>query len=169
MAYISTLESQLATHRDEVAALYKTQGQNAQRLLVMNESLREREEECRRQAEEITRLSLERDKIKRSADDLANVVGEKEKGIQVLQDELAALSLELSQIEARNEDLKKDNASLLQRWLDKMNEEAEKMNEGTRWLEEERKRRQQQQSDPALADVPNDAAATAHPKQDSDP
>lgn len=141
-AYIVTLEQQLSTLRDEVAALYKTQGQNAQRLLLMSESHREKEEEARRQSELLAQLQLEHEKLKRQAQDLSHAVGEKDRGIQVLQDELATLSLELSQIEARNEDLKKDNASLLQRWLDRMNEEAEKMNEGTIWLEEVRKRRQ---------------------------
>lgn len=50
---------------------------------------------------------------------------------QMLQDELSALSLELNQVEARNDALKKDNASLLQRWLDRMNDEAERMNLST--------------------------------------
>ncbi|EPQ27237.1 uncharacterized protein PFL1_05160 [Pseudozyma flocculosa PF-1] len=157
LAYISSLEAQLTAHRDEIATLYKTQGQNAQRLLLMNESLREREDESRRQADEIARLTNEHDRLKRSADDLANAVGEKERGIQILQDEMVALSLELSQIESRNEDLKRDNASLLQRWLDKMNEEAEKMNEGTQWLEEVRRRKQQGlQSKPSLSSSQHD-------------
>ncbi|SPO31241.1 uncharacterized protein UTRI_05952_B [Ustilago trichophora] len=141
-AYIVTLEQQLSTLRDEVATLYKTQGQNAQRLLLMSESHREKEEEARRQSELLAQLQLDHEKLKRQAEDLGHAVGEKDRGIQILQDELATLSLELSQIEARNEDLKKDNANLLQRWLDRMNEEADKMNEGTVWLEEVRKRRQ---------------------------
>lgn len=108
----------------------------------MSESHRTQEEEFRHQSELLTKLQLEHEKLKRQAEDLTHAVGEKDRGIQILQDELATLSLELSQIEARNEDLKKDNASLLQRWLDRMNEEAEKMNDGTMWLEEVRKRRE---------------------------
>ena len=60
---------------------------------------------------------------------------------QMLQDELSALSLELNQVELRNDDLKRDNAGLLQRWLDRMNDEAERMNEGNRFLEEVDQRR----------------------------
>lgn len=59
----------------------------------------------------------------------------------MLQDELSALSLELNQVEIRNDGLKRDNASLLQRWLDRMNDEAEKMNEGNRFLQEVEQRR----------------------------
>ncbi|KAJ9475547.1 ATG16 domain-containing protein [Pseudozyma hubeiensis] len=142
LAYITSLEQQLSTLRDEVALLYKNQGQNAQRLLLMSESHRDKEQEARRQTETLAKLQLDHEKLRRQADDLSHAVGEKDRGIQILQDELATLSLELSQIEARNEDLKKDNASLLQRWLDRMNEEADKMNEGTIWLEEVRKRRE---------------------------
>lgn len=108
----------------------------------MSESHREKEEEARRQSELLAQLQLDHEKLKRQAEDLGHAVGEKDRGIQILQDELTTLSLELSQIEARNEHLKKDNASLLQRWLDRMNEEADKMNEGTVWLEEVRKRRE---------------------------
>lgn len=59
----------------------------------------------------------------------------------MLQDELSALSLELNQVELRNDNLKRDNASLLQRWLDRMNDEAERMNEGNRFLQEVDQRR----------------------------
>ncbi|CCF50309.1 hypothetical protein NDA11_006752 [Ustilago hordei] len=142
VAYITSLEQQLSSLRDEIATLYKTQGQNAQRLLLMSESHRTQEEEFRNQTESLAKLQLEHEKLERQAEDLTHTIGEKDRGMQILQDELATLSLELSQIEARNEDLKKDNASLLQRWLDRMNEEAEKMNDGTMWLEEVRKRRQ---------------------------
>ncbi|SPC64935.1 uncharacterized protein UHOD_07889 [Ustilago sp. UG-2017b] len=142
VAYITSLEQQLSSLRVEIATLYKTQGQNAQRLLLMSESHRTQEEEFRSQSESLAKLQLEHEKLERKAEDLTHTIGEKDRGMQILQDELATLSLELSQIEARNEDLKKDNASLLQRWLDRMNEEAEKMNDGTMWLEEVRKRRE---------------------------
>jgi hypothetical protein len=37
--------------------------------------------------------------------------------------------LELDQLSQRNSALQADNASLLQRWLDKMNERVDKMND----------------------------------------
>lgn len=46
-----------------------------------------------------------------------------------MHDELATAELELGQLQIRNESLMKDNASLLQRWLDSKNLEAEKLNE----------------------------------------
>jgi len=47
---------------------------------------------------------------------------------QILHDEITTLNLELNHTTARNEALKKDNASLLQRWIDKMNDEVEQLN-----------------------------------------
>lgn len=49
--------------------------------------------------------------------------------IQRLHDELLAVNLELSLQVERNKALEGDNASLLQRWIDKMNDRAEQMNE----------------------------------------
>jgi autophagy-related protein 16 len=60
---MNSLESQISSLRDELATVYKTQGQNAQRLLSMNETLREKEElarieseSCRKARDEITTL-----------------------------------------------------------------------------------------------------------------
>jgi DNA repair exonuclease SbcCD ATPase subunit len=45
---LSELESQLAVVKDERSELYKTQGQNAQRLLELNDILRTKEDEIKR-------------------------------------------------------------------------------------------------------------------------
>ena len=58
-AYIASLESQISSLRDEMAAVYKTQGQNAQRLLAMNETLREKEEVSRLASEDLRRTKEE--------------------------------------------------------------------------------------------------------------
>ena len=47
----------------------------------------------------------------------------------MLNDEVLTLNLELNAITQRNAALQADNASLLQRWIDKMNMTAEEMNE----------------------------------------
>jgi len=50
--------------------------------------------------------------------------------------------LELGQIEERNSTLTKDNAKLLQRWLDAKQAEANKMNEANQFYETMRSRHQ---------------------------
>ncbi|KAK0529927.1 hypothetical protein OC834_003493 [Tilletia horrida] len=150
-AYVATLESQLTTLREELAELYKTQGQNAQRLLVMNETLRERQDAERLSTDELRTLREERDKLTRKAQDYAEAMIEKDKSIQVLQDELNTLSLELGQVELRNEHLAKDNAALLQRWLDKVQDEANQLNDANDFVREVEKRKGTSESSPSPA------------------
>lgn len=64
----------------------------------------------------------------------------------MLQDELRTLSLELNQVETRNDDLKRDNAQLLERWLDRARNEADRFNEANRFLEDVEKTRAQQRT-----------------------
>lgn len=52
------------------------------------------------------------------------------------------MQLELGQIEERNQTLTKDNAKLLQRWLDAKQAEANKMNEANEFYENMRSRHQ---------------------------
>lgn len=61
---------------------------------------------------------------------------------QVLHDEINTLQLELGQIEERNQILIKDNAKLLQRWLDDKQAQANKMNEANDFYEDMRSRHQ---------------------------
>jgi autophagy-related protein 16-1 len=59
-----------------------------------------------------------------------------------LHDEISTLQLELGQIEERNSTLSKDNAKLLQRWLDAKQAEANKMNEANQFYETMRTKHQ---------------------------
>jgi len=135
-AYITSLESQLASVREELASLYKTQGQNAQRLLVMTDALREREDKSREETEDLRVLRVEYNSLRNKVDDLQKGIQAKETYIQQQQDELATANLEVDQLISRNKNLQEDNASLLKRWLDKVNDDAMKINDANLFLEE---------------------------------
>jgi autophagy-related protein 16 len=62
--------------------------------------------------------------------------------VQVLHDEISTLQLELGQIEERNQNLTRDNAKLLQRWLDAKQVEVNRMNEANDFYEDMRTRHQ---------------------------
>ncbi|KAG6911805.1 hypothetical protein DXG01_000052 [Tephrocybe rancida] len=134
-AYMQSLESQISSLRDELATVYKTQGQNAQRLLSMNETLREKEEMSRIDSEGLRKSKDEITILKRKVDQHAELMAEKDRTIQILHDEISTLQLELGQIDERNATLTKDNAKLLQRWLDAKQAEANKMNEANQFYE----------------------------------
>ncbi|TFK30645.1 ATG16-domain-containing protein [Coprinopsis marcescibilis] len=139
-AYISSLESQISSLRDELATVYKTQSQNSQRLLSMNETLREKEELVRVEAESHRRAKEELVVVKKKVDQHGELMSEKDRTVQILHDEISTLQLELGQIEERNQTLTRDNAKLLQRWLDAKQAEANKINEANDFYEEMRSR-----------------------------
>ncbi|KAI0321112.1 ATG16-domain-containing protein [Amylostereum chailletii] len=141
-AYIASLESQISSLRDELATVYKTQGQNAQRLLAMNETLREKEELSRIDSEGLRKAREDIANLKRKVDQHAELMAEKDRTAQVLHDEISTLQLELGQIEERNQNLTRDNAKLLQRWLDAKQAEVNKMNDANDFYQDMRTRHQ---------------------------
>ncbi|KAF9028823.1 ATG16-domain-containing protein [Rhodocollybia butyracea] len=137
-AYIASLESQISSMRDEMAGVYKTQGQNTQRLLAMTETLREKEELSRVDAEALRKSKDELAVLRRKVEQHSELMSEKDRTVQILHDEISTLQLELGQIEERNTTLTRDNAKLLQRWLDAKQAEANKMNEANEFYEDMR-------------------------------
>jgi autophagy-related protein 16-1 len=83
-AYIQSLESQISSLRDEVNAVYKTQGQNQQRLLAMTETLREREEMARVDGENLRKARDELTTLRRKTDQHNELMSEKDRTVQVL-------------------------------------------------------------------------------------
>ncbi|GAA6007282.1 Atg16p [Rhodotorula paludigena] len=140
-ALVASLEAQLAQTRADLSEQYKVQSANAQRLLALTDSLRDAEERARDEREELRRLRSEVERLRERARWHKEIVAEKEKQLVILQDEHASLELELSQLEIQNDNLKTDNAALLQRWLESKAEEANRMNEANAFLEEAKRLR----------------------------
>jgi autophagy-related protein 16-1 len=82
-AYTASLESQISFLRDELATVYKTQGQNAQRLLAMNETLREKEEAARIDVENLRKTREEVAALRRKVEQHAELMAEKDRTAQV--------------------------------------------------------------------------------------
>jgi len=148
-AYIVSLESQISSLRDELASVYKTQNQNTQRLLSMTETLREKEEFSRIEAENMRKLQEEASILARKVEQHNELMVEKDRTAQILHDEINTLQLELGQIEERNAILVKDNAKLLQRWLDAKQEEVNKMNEVNEFYQDMRSKQERVPTEPA--------------------
>lgn len=134
-ALIHSLQSQLQTTRTELSDLYKSHTHLTTRLLTLSD-------QSASHSSLTTQLSL----LTRREQDLRDSSSEKDKVIELLQDELRTLSLELGQVEEREERLKRDNAGLVKRWLERAREEVERVNVANEWVEEvqERKRREGQ-------------------------
>lgn len=82
-AYVQSLESQISSMRDELAGVYKTQGQNTQRLLSMTETLREKEELSRVDAEGLRKAKDELAGLRKKVDQHNELMTEKDRTVQV--------------------------------------------------------------------------------------
>jgi autophagy-related protein 16 len=80
---MASLESQISSLRDELATVYKTQGQNAQRLLSMNETLREKEELSRIDSENLRKTREDLAVFRRKVDQHSELMAEKDRTLQV--------------------------------------------------------------------------------------
>ena len=129
----------------------------------MTETLREKEELSRIESENLRKAREEIAILRRKVDQHNELMAEKDRTAQVsglaftwkcnfsrvcqiLHDEINTLQLELGQIEERNQILTKDNAKLLQRWLDAKQAEVNRMNEANEFYEDMQSRRQQSMS-----------------------
>ena len=129
----------------------------------MTETLREKEELSRVDSENLRKAREEVASLRRKVDQHNELMGEKDRTaqvrsscaqlyfveihcigmlVQVLHDEINTLQLELGQIEDRNQTLTKDNAKLLQRWLDAKQAEVNKMNEANEFYEDMQSKRE---------------------------
>lgn len=160
-AYVKSLELQLGKVRDELGTQYKTTSQNAQRLLELNEVLRTHDQGAKTLESDLRSTMTERDRLQRQVADQADALREKNATVELLQDELNTLSLELNQVEKRNDELGRDNAQLLQRWLDAKNEEAQRMNDANIYLQEVERRRTEAPAHAAMPPSPTPAPAPA--------
>ncbi|KAF9439237.1 hypothetical protein BGZ76_007438 [Entomortierella beljakovae] len=122
------LEAQVSSLKEERAELYKTQGTNAQRLLDLNDILRNKDSTLAQNKEEIQRLAEANNIFAHKNQELNDQLHEKNVTIQVIQDELTTLQLEMGKLDERQRDLERENSQLLQRWLKMKNEEADRMN-----------------------------------------
>ena len=88
---MNSLESQISSLRDELATVYKTQGQNAQRLLSMNETLREKEELARIESDHLRKARDEISILRRKVEQHDELMLEKDRTAQVSRHDVSAV------------------------------------------------------------------------------
>ncbi|KAI9340410.1 WD40-repeat-containing domain protein [Zopfochytrium polystomum] len=136
------LEAELSALKVEQAELYRTQGQNAQRLLEVMEANKSHEVHIKKQAEEIQLITASRNTLATKLRDANELMKEKDGVIQILRDELSTHQLELVQreqqlneAEAKLKKLEAEHTQLVERWLHLKAEEAAKINQANEILE----------------------------------
>lgn len=81
----------------------------------------------------VTQLEREKLALERRLRDRDEELKGKSRLVEGVQDEMVGLNLQLNMAEQRAEKLKGENEELVRRWMKRMGEEAERMNEESRW------------------------------------
>ena len=71
--------------------------------------------------------------LQRKVRDRESEVSEGRKLVEAVQDEMVSLNLQLNMAEQKAERLVAENGELVRRWMEKMGEEADRMNEESKW------------------------------------
>lgn len=127
-AYLQSLEKQLSHLRLELTQAYRSRSLSQSAQLDLTSTLRKREDALTQLSAQAASLDLSLSKSTQKNREWEERYKARESDVQHLQDEMLALHLEVEQLMQRNRALEGDNASLLQRWLDRMNERVDWMN-----------------------------------------
>jgi hypothetical protein len=72
-------------------------------------------------------------RLQRQIRDRNEEIKEGKKLIQEVQDEMVSLNLQMNMAEQRSERLVRENRELVDRWVKKMDQEVDRMNEESKW------------------------------------
>jgi autophagy-related protein 16 len=115
--------------KEEQGQLYRTQSQNVQRLLELGEQVKAREAAKASLEATIQAAMEEKEQHRQVIEELNATMGERDLALQVMQDELTALQLELLKTDERIERLEGENKDLVSRWMQKVSETADMLND----------------------------------------
>eukprot|EP01104_Vermistella_antarctica_P010853 TRINITY_DN2938_c0_g1_i1.p1 TRINITY_DN2938_c0_g1~~TRINITY_DN2938_c0_g1_i1.p1 ORF type:complete len:547 (+),score=107.35 TRINITY_DN2938_c0_g1_i1:163-1803(+) len=123
------LEAKILKLQEELTGSYKTKSENAQNVVDANASLRETQELLKKRDVELEHEKSAAIDLRKERNNLKKSLEEAQDTIRVMGEELEALKLVNEKTEERARQLEAENGQLVQRWMNKMMEEAEKMNE----------------------------------------
>lgn len=128
--------SALAQIRSELAVTQRTRSELETKLSTLTAELSALKVSDAQQRQRIEQLEKVRTALERRGKDRAEELKGKGRFVEEVQDEMVALNLQLNMAEQEKEKLKKENEDLTRRWVQKMEEEARKMNDRMGWEEQ---------------------------------
>eukprot|EP01116_Phalansterium_solitarium_P025463 TRINITY_DN9757_c0_g1_i1.p1 TRINITY_DN9757_c0_g1~~TRINITY_DN9757_c0_g1_i1.p1 ORF type:complete len:561 (-),score=192.15 TRINITY_DN9757_c0_g1_i1:228-1910(-) len=122
--------------QEELAATYKRSADSANTIIELNARAQETQDLLHRKDEALDDWARRMKAAEQKCRDLMEAVEDRDRTREVLQDELKSINIQVTQMEAKCKSLTAENEQLLQRWIRKMQEEAEKMNDSNALFEE---------------------------------
>lgn len=116
--------------RQELASTQRIRSELESKLSLQDKEMQDFKATDTAQKQRIAQLEKAKEQLERRVRDRADELKGKGKFVEDVQDEMVALNLQLNMMEKENEKLKRENEDLTRRWMEKMEAEASKMNEG---------------------------------------
>ncbi|CRG83991.1 Autophagy protein 16 [Talaromyces islandicus] len=126
-------QTQLATARADLAAAQRSRAEIQDRLARTNAELDKLKAKSQQDTRKIASLEGERTHLTLRLKDRDLELRGKAKLLDNVQDELASLNLQLNMAEDRSSKLQRENKELVDRWMARMGQEADAMNEASRF------------------------------------
>ncbi|KAH8724161.1 autophagy-related protein 16 [Phaeosphaeriaceae sp. PMI808] len=123
----------LAQMRTELAMTQKTRSELETKLSTVNTELSALKIVDSQHRQRIEQLEKAKASLERRGKDRVDELRGKGKFVEDIQDEMVALTLQLNMAEQDKAKLKRENDELTKRWVQKMEEEAKKMNDRMGW------------------------------------
>ncbi|PIB00207.1 Autophagy protein 16 [Cercospora beticola] len=123
----------LATLRTDLANTQRARSSLQAQVTELNTSLSQLQASHKDSTAQITSLTKQKLDVERKLRDREEEIRGKAKLVEEAQDEMVSLQLQLNMAEQRSEKLEKENKELVERWMRRMGEEAEKANRDSGW------------------------------------
>lgn len=123
----------LATLRTDLATTQKARSTLQVQLADLTAQLSALSGQQRSSQNQVTALTKQVLETERKLQDRDEELRGKSKLVEQAQDEMVALELQFNLAEQRSEKLERENKELVERWMKRMGEEAERVNRDSRW------------------------------------
>jgi len=123
----------LTTLRADLATTQKARSTLQTQLTDLTAELSAVSIQQRSSQNQVTALTKQVLETERKLQDRDEELRGKSKMVEQAQDEMVALELQFNLAEQRSEKLEKENKELVERWMKRMGEEAERVNRDSRW------------------------------------
>jgi chromosome segregation ATPase len=123
----------LATLRADLATTQKARSTLQTQLADLAAQLSAVSTQQRSSQSQVTALTRQVLETERKLQDRDEELRGKSKMVEQAQDEMVALELQFNLAEQRSEKLERENKELVERWMKRMGEEAERVNRDSRW------------------------------------
>ncbi|XP_020602695.1 autophagy-related protein 16-like [Orbicella faveolata] len=109
----AALEQKLYKLQEELTELHRQKGENAQKLMELNNTLRQKEQELATKDGRLQDLTINKESVDKECQSLQQTIIELDATCQMVKDEFQALQLAYSSLEEKHRKLQEDNQDLV--------------------------------------------------------